>query len=191
MRKIPTIFERDWNGDKSRVLDKRVPECEWVFEGEGVATRKFDGTAVMIQNGELWVRYDAKNGKQPPANFVGAQPDPDPETGHWPGWVPTGSDPQYKWQRKAFEFSTGQLQSTYHRLVDGTYEAVGPHFQGNPEKQPNDLLLFHGAEIVSDVPRSFSELADWFVGKDIEGIVWHHPDGRMAKIKKRDFGMKR
>ena len=24
---------------------------------------------------------------------------------------------------------------------------------------------------------------------DIEGIVWHHPDGRMAKIKRRDFGL--
>ena len=23
----------------------------------------------------------------------------------------------------------------------------------------------------------------------IEGIVWHHPDGRMAKIKARDFGI--
>jgi hypothetical protein len=28
-------------------------------------------------------------------------------------------------------------------------------------------------------------------GKDIEGIVWHHSDGRMAKIKLRDFGHKR
>jgi hypothetical protein len=26
--------------------------------------------------------------------------------------------------------------------------------------------------------------------KDIEGIVWHHPDGRMVKIKKKDFGYK-
>jgi hypothetical protein len=26
---------------------------------------------------------------------------------------------------------------------------------------------------------------------DIEGLVFHHPDGRMAKIKLRDFGMKR
>jgi hypothetical protein len=26
---------------------------------------------------------------------------------------------------------------------------------------------------------------------NIEGIVWHHPDGRMAKLKLRDFGVKR
>jgi hypothetical protein len=28
-------------------------------------------------------------------------------------------------------------------------------------------------------------------GQDMEGIVFHHPDGRKAKIKKRDFGQKR
>ena len=25
---------------------------------------------------------------------------------------------------------------------------------------------------------------------NLEGIVWHHPDGRWAKIKRRDFGLK-
>jgi hypothetical protein len=25
----------------------------------------------------------------------------------------------------------------------------------------------------------------------IEGIVWHHPDGKMVKIKTRDFGIKK
>lgn len=24
-----------------------------------------------------------------------------------------------------------------------------------------------------------------------EGIVWHHPDGRMVKIKAKDFGLRR
>jgi len=33
--------------------------------------------------------------------------------------------------------------------------------------------------------RTFLEHAGW------EGIVFHHPDGRMAKIKGRDFGLKR
>jgi hypothetical protein len=26
---------------------------------------------------------------------------------------------------------------------------------------------------------------------DIEGVVFHHFDGRMAKVKKKDYGMKR
>ena len=45
MQKIPTLFERDWTGDRSRVLDKVNPEAAWVLAGEGVATRKRDGTA--------------------------------------------------------------------------------------------------------------------------------------------------
>jgi len=34
-------------------------------------------------------------------------------------------------------------------------------------------------------------LRDWIKPLDIEGLVFHHPDGRMAKIKKRDFGFRR
>jgi hypothetical protein len=41
------------------------------------------------------------------------------------------------------------------------------------------------------VPRDFDGLREYLAGKDIEGIVWHHSDGRMAKIKLRDFGHKR
>lgn len=187
MKKIPTIFERDWKGDKSRVTSECNNNCLWVFKGEGIATRKFDGTAVYLMDGELYCRYDAKNGKQPPANFLPAQDSPDEETGHWPGWVPANLDPQYKWQRKAFEFAKE------HALLEGngTYEACGPHFQGNPEKYAVDTLVRHGKEELLDAPRTFNELAEWFKDKDIEGIVWHHPDGRMAKIKKRDFGLRR
>ena len=133
------------------------------------------------------MRYDAKQGKNPPANFRPAQEAADLETGHWPGWVPAGNDPQYKWQRKAFEFTRD------HAMLDGdgTHEACGPHFQGNPEKYGEDVLVKHGAELITDAPRCFNDLAEWFKGKDIEGIVWHHPDGRMAKIKIRDFGLRR
>jgi hypothetical protein len=51
MKKIPTIFERDWEGDRSKVLDRKNPECAWVFAGEGKATRKLDGTSCMIRAG--------------------------------------------------------------------------------------------------------------------------------------------
>jgi uncharacterized protein DUF5565 len=187
MKKVPTIFDRDWNGDKSRVTRIGMDVARWVFDGDGVATRKFDGTAVLIKAGELYCRYDAKGGKTPPVNFVPAQSEVDSETGHWPGWVPAGTDPQYKWQRAAFEFWKGS------EFVngDGTYEACGPHFQGNPEHYNQDVLVRHGAVVIVDCPRSFAELSEWFKGKDIEGIVWHHPDGRMAKIKKKDFGLRR
>ena len=184
MRKIPTIFQRDWAGDKSKVIYVRNDECLWVFSGEGVPTRKFDGTAVLVENGQLFVRYDAKHGKTPPPTFHPAQPEPDRETGHWPGWVPADTNPQYKWQLLAFS-------SMAQPVPNGTYEVCGPHFQGNPEHFFVDTLLFHGAEKLIDAPRTFNELREYFLTRDIEGIVWHHSDGRMAKIKARDFGIKR
>ena len=187
MKKVPTLFERDWTGDKSRVLDRVNPACDWVMRGEGVPTRKFDGTAVLVEGQKLFVRYDAKKGKTPPEGFRPAQDSPDDETGHWPGWLPAGEGPQYQWQRKAFE-------SMPIPVLDGTYEVCGPHIQGNPEGFDHDILIRHGGEVVPefvDRPLSFSMLAERLKGLDIEGIVWRHPDGRMAKIKKRDFGLRR
>ena len=80
MKKIQTLFVRDWDGDRRYVLPEVAPGCEWVLKGEGVPTRKYDGTCVM-----------------------------------------------------------------------------------------------------------FAGLAEWLHAHPYEVIVWHHPDGRMAKIKKRDF----
>jgi hypothetical protein len=36
---------------------------------------------------------------------------------------------------------------------------------------------------------TFDELRDYLSEGSIEGIVFHHNDGRMAKIKCRDFGI--
>ncbi len=30
-----------------------------------------------------------------------------------------------------------------------------------------------------------------FAGKELKKLIFHHPDGRMAKIKLRDFGLRR
>lgn len=41
---------------------------------------------------------------------------------------------------------------------------------------------------VFDVPRDFAGLRDWLLAHpQYEGIVRHHPDGRRAKLKHRDF----
>jgi hypothetical protein len=48
MKKIPTIFERDRDGDRSRVVNVINSKCQWVFDGEGVATRKVDGTCCRV-----------------------------------------------------------------------------------------------------------------------------------------------
>lgn len=180
MEKIISLFKRDYEGNRL-VYNEVVPGAEWVLAGEGVATRKWDGTCCMIRGGKLYKRYDAKAGRKPPENFEPAQAEPDRASGHWPGWVPVGDSPEDRWHREAFDPT----------LPDGTYELVGPKVQGNPEKLDRHQLIPHGQHILPDAPRTFDELREWFKGKDIEGIVWWHPDGRKVKIKKKDFGLKR
>lgn len=181
MKKIISLFQRNYDGDRL-IRDDVVPGAEWVTIGDGVATRKFDGTCCMVRGGKLFKRYDAKRGKTPPPGFEPAQ-DADATTGHWPGWVPVGDGPGDQWHRQAFEMP-GEYQ-------DGTYELVGPAIQGNPEHFGIHQLVRHGKWVIPEAPRTFEALKAWFPDKDIEGIVWHHPDGRMVKIKVKDFGLKR
>jgi hypothetical protein len=181
MKKIISLFQRNYEGDRL-VRNEVVPGAEWVLAGEGTATRKFDGTCCMVRDGKLYKRYDAKEGRTPPPGWEAAQ-EPDPKTGHWPGWLPVGDGPDDKYFREAF---TG-----VPRWPDGTYELVGPRIQGNPEKQPYHVLVRHGDEGLSDAPRDFDGIKAYLAAHDIEGIVWHHPDGRMVKIKAKDFGLKR
>ena len=184
MKKIPTVFERDWENDRSRVLPQVHPGCEWVSAGEGVATRKLDGTCCLIRDGRLFKRQEYKQGQSVPDDFEEA--DFDEETGKRIGWRPVGDGPEDRWHREGF----ANLQDK----LDGTYELVGPKVQGNPERFDKQTLVPHTIErlgIAGDVPRDFEGLRDYLAGEDIEGIVFHHTDGRMAKIKKRDFGLRR
>lgn len=100
MRKISTLFAKD-PGDLSKVVNVLNIENKWVFDGEAIATRKF-------------------------------------------------------------------------------------------EKFEKHTLVKHGAEILDFVSLDFDALQNFLVENDIEGIVFHHiSDGRMCKLRKRDFGMKR
>lgn len=175
MRKIPCLFVRDFAGRTFTITEQVTPGCEWVLAGEGSASIKWDGTAVMLRGGQMFKRYDAKHGKTPPAGFEPCQPEPDPATTHWPGWVPL--EKHDKWHAAAHNPS----------LPDGTYELCGPHFQTNPHRLASDCLYAHGADIF-DAPRAFDELRAFLLTTNIEGVVFKHPDGRMAKIRRDDFG---
>ena len=180
MRKIPTIFERDWNGDRSRVVNLPHPDCAWVFAGEGVATRKIDGTCCMVRSGTLFRRRELKVGQAAPAGFE--VEGFDTETGKTVGWVPVCERPEDAIHREAFDANA----------ADGTYELVGPKVQGNPERFDRHCLVPHSSlTMIEQPPRDFAGLAAWLFGRDIEGVVFHHSDGRMAKVKLRDFGLKR
>lgn len=184
MQKIISLFQRNYDGDRL-VRDEVVPGAEWVLAGEGIATQKFDGTSCMVRNGRLYKRYDAKHGKQPPAGFEPAQESPDEKTGHWPGWLPVGDGPEDRWHREAFN------HPRFTGWDDGTYELIGPKVQGNAEGMSLHELVRHGQALLPDAPRDFDGIRAFLAEHDIEGIVWHHPDGRMVKIKTKDFGIKR
>jgi hypothetical protein len=201
MQKIVSLFQRNYETDRL-VRDEVVPGAEWVQAGEGVATQKVDGTCCLIEGGKLYARYDAKvaptaenpdgrtlpkyKGERPvPEGFKAAQ-EPDPVTGHWPGWVLVTDQSEYKWHRAA-------LAEAPDFLPDGTYELCGPRINGNPEGLLGHVFLRHGFTEFPDCPRDFEGLKRFFqdIEHPIEGIVWHHPDGRMVKIKAKDFGFKR
>ena len=183
MKKIPTIFTRDWLKNPSAVIDQPHPDCAWVFAREGTATRKLDGTSCLVAGGELFRRREIKAGQPEPAGFVAAGLDN--ETGKSVGWVPVGDVAEDRWHREAFASAGGTLE-------DGTYELLGPKIQGNPEQRATHVLAAHvAAEVFGDAPVTFDALRAWLSDRDMEGLVWHHPDGRMGKIKLRDFGLKR
>jgi hypothetical protein len=188
MDKIPTIFERDWEGDRSRVLNQPVPECDWVFEGFGVPTRKYDGTCVMHDGKAWWARRQVKEGKETPANFVFVAHDD--ETGKTVGWEPIDQSPFYKFFNEAIV--AGPRWDTGEGWHVGTYELCGPRVESNREQLHSHGLIEHArAEEVVLGHRSFEAIKAVLEANSIEGIVFHNADGRMAKIKGRDFGLKR
>lgn len=184
MKKISTLFKKDKN-DLGRVVNEIDPENAWVYDC-GIPTRKFDGTSCAVINGELYKRYDVKRGKTAPHDALPCQ-EPDSITGHWPHWIKcyrlNSAD---KFHFEAFDKAV---------FEDGTYELCGPKINGNKEKLSDHVLIRHGSEVIDLKDFSFNAIKD-FLSKeenDIEGIVFHAADGsgRMCKIRKSDFWIKR
>ena len=188
MKKISTLFKKDPN-DLGKVINEVNPENKWVFDGEGIATRKYDGAATAIINGELYKRYDVKNGKQVPDGSIPCQ-EADLITGHHPHWLKCSKE---KNEDKYF-FEGYNSLTELSKVEDGTYELIGEKVQGNPEKIEGHHLVKHGVkELIGLVhPMTFDNLKQYLETVDIEGIVFHHKsDGRMCKLRKSDFGLRR
>jgi len=173
MDKIPTIFKRD---DRFKVIPEIQIGCEWVFDGEGKVTEKLDGTNVRVTvfNGHV-VKVEKAEGQEP-------------------GYIEANrNDPADKHIFKAVD------NTSFISFPDGSYssEAVGPKIQGNPLalEQPTIYPFVFRPTVLPDMVRTYEAIRDYVLhldsqfnpGHAAEGIVYHHPDGRMAKIKKRDF----
>lgn len=189
MRKIPTLFLRDFNARPAHVLPEVTPGCEWVLEGEGTPTRKWDGVCTMLDaSGQWWARREVKAGKVAPAGFVAVSTDE--ETGKTVGWEPMA---QTGWAK----IHTEALGHT-DRSRPGSYELLGPRVNGNPDAFDGHILMPHGWAPFADrlevgkAPRDFDGLREWLTARPTyEGIVWHRrlgdPDTEMCKLKRRDF----
>jgi len=175
------------------VYDEVVEGSEWVIDGEGKPYEKFDGTACMVMGGRLYKRFDRKWNKKKkcrrdaPDGWMPCEELPNEHTGHWPGWVPVGDGPEDQWHREAMKNEGDDL------IKSGTYELCGPKILGNPHGFSQHTLVSHDVlflDIYPQPPRTFDALKEWLdKTANFEGIVWHHPDGRMVKIKRKDFGL--
>lgn len=185
MRKIPTLFLRDFATRPAGVLPEVTPGCGWVLDGEGVATRKYDGTCTRLDGaGSWWARREVRAGREAPPGFVPLSTDP--ATGKTVGWEPVARSPFAKFHEEALA-SCGPREWS-----PGTYELIGPKINGNPERAGTHRLVEHAtAERLVVVELTFEgirEAVRTLASADgCEGVVWHHPDGRMSKIKARDF----
>ena len=183
MKKIPTLFERTFENQRVVCITNNVIlGMEWVLDGEGVATIKIDGSCCAIIDGVYYKRYDAKKGKKPPAGAVPCC-EPDAITGHHPHWVKVDFENSAdKWFVRAYENTLFDVPS------DGTYEAIGLHFQSNPYGLCDDILEKHGVKHI-EVERTFDGIRQYLSDNCIEGIVFWKDGEPRCKIKRTDFGL--
>jgi hypothetical protein len=182
MQKIETIFDRD---EHFKVTSKIRAGCEWVFAGEGFPTEKLDGTNVRVTIlNHVIVKVEKRRNPTKEEKAEGQEP----------GYIDSHrEDPQDKHIFNAVD------NTDISQWSDGAYscEAVGPKIQGNTLGLASSILYPFGwrPTILPDMVRTFESIKPYVLNLDsvfspghpAEGIVFHHSDGRMAKIKRKDF----
>lgn len=183
MEKIPTIFER---GEGFKVVDKVREGCEWVFAGEGVTTEKLDGTNVRLTiRAGTCVRLEKRRNPSKRQKQEGTKD----------GWYVDADEygKEDKWILEAMRNTDVSIWPDGEHSV----EALGPKIQGNTLGLDQHICVPFNLEIPSfdGINRSFDGLKRGLAEMEsryspshlAEGIVFHHPDGRRAKIKRKDF----
>lgn len=191
MKKIPALFKREFEDHKVvKCTDIVTPGLEWVLAGEGVATIKMDGSCCAVIDGELYKRYDCKKGKTPPEGAIPCG-EADPVTGHWPHWVKCDRNkPEDRWFFDAYD---NEMEFLGCSVTDGTYEAIGEKFQGNPYHLERNVLYRHGMDPIDELntgePRTAAQIHAWLMAHKEEGIVFWKDGEPQCKIKRTDYGL--
>ena len=188
MEKIPTIFDRNWNGD--RKVNSKLAVKGFDFE-KAIATEKLDGTNVRITvRNETVVRVEKRRN---PNKIQKKQGIKDP-------WYVDANESD---NADAYIFEAVK-NTDFTNVPDGEWsaEALGEKIQGNPLNLEGHTLFIFSLDswkekvIYQNVPTDFDGLKAWLpqqksiFGNDtgIEGIVWHNLETReMCKIKVKDF----
>nr|AKH47025.1 hypothetical protein [uncultured marine virus] len=185
MKKIKTIFERDWDGNRG-VIDCYVESLQDKLK-KATATEKIDGMNVRVTvRNKTFVRIEKRRNPNKTQKQKGITE---------PWYVDANeSDPDDKY------IFDGIKSTNLDSIPDGEFngELVGPKVQGNPLKLKNHRIVFFTlgqCPVFEDAPTDFDGLREWLpkqkskYGNDcgIEGIVWHCQDGEMFKIKCKDF----
>lgn len=190
--KIECPFKRKMAGDRYVITPEIDENYKWVFEDEGVrATDKINGTnvCICIENGNIVQVTNRKNLK----NIFTVKK-------------------QTRWEGACLEGLAKAIQKDWLlAFADGYHygELVGELINNNPHKLQGHLWVplnylmdhcrWHSWE-ANKYPKTFEAINEWF--KDMpslfnqrmklpevqaEGLVFYHPDGRMAKIRKDMF----
>lgn len=191
MEKIPTMFDRNWEGNRKVNAHLVVPDFD--FEN-ALATEKLDGMNVRVTvRNETVVRVEKRRN---PSKVQKQQGIKDP-------WY-VDADPQ----DRADSYIYDAVQNTdFSNVPDGEWsaEALGEKIQGNPLNLKGHTLFIFSLDdwkrkvVYQNVPTDFEGLKEWLPLQKslfrnecgIEGIVWHHLEtGTMCKIKTKDFDFK-
>jgi len=186
MPKLKSPFIREMKGNKYVVTPKIEEGYEWVFEDESVmAIEKLHGTNVSILIEEGTVTAVFNRTERIPFINKGKK------------WLIEGI--LNSKERGYLEF-----------LGDGQHfgELIGPKVNSNPYKLDEHLWIpFSGFcqkhlryKCWGKYPKTFESISEWFKelmplyasmkgdGEGfVEGIVFTHPDGRMAKLRRDMF----
>ncbi len=186
MRKILTIFDRNWETNR-KVNEKLIVDFDFK---NAVATEKLDGMNIRLTIRQHTVVRVEK--RRNPSKIQKQKGITEP-------WYVDAieSAPEDKWIYDAVK------NTNFSDVSDGEWsgEALGKNIQGNPlNLEHNQVFLFSYPKwreriVLKNVPTTFDALRDYLKNQKslignkapIEGIVWHHINGDMVKIKCKDF----
>ena len=187
MKKIQTIFKRDFEGNRKVVNEYIDGSYTKHLLQSAIATEKLDGMNVRITvRSNIVVRAEKRRN---PSNIQKK------DFGMVDPWYVDAcqDDPNDKY------IFDGIANTDFSEIKDGEWsgELIGKNIQGNPLQLEKNFIVFFSlgqAPVFSDCPITYEGLKDWLkktpskIGTGIiEGIVWKCNNGQMLKIKGKDF----